>query len=224
MYYLLPTLPSLEVKLILLANYIVCWYVLEALSQLVFKDRSFRFKLIDVLFYSVLSTGFAGILLMEHLQGQFELTTLHIHFLLSTVAFYLFSTLEALRSDQATNWPLVLHHVGFGTILMWYAMLANFPSTYLWMVAVQFTSMFPAFKSLLKRHSPIHFQRYRASLEEADFWCFLCFRIFLQTGVMLYGMYEMYHWGLMHVLIPIGFLLAMYLNIAWFTKIIARRR
>lgn len=213
----------MEVKLLYLVGYTIAWYFTYSLISYYFQKKRLAFKWITVAFYLTVPTSFSVVLLGNYMKGDYQLNSVHIHYLLIIVGFYIFSTIEELRLNSTSNWSLIIHHIVFGLLLSFYLILENFPSSFLWAVAVQFTGVFLSMKALSIEY-PKYYYKYRLMLEEADYWCFLVFRVFFQTLIMAYIIYEMNRMGTLNIFAPLACILAMYLNLRWFVRISVRRK
>ncbi|WP_052599648.1 hypothetical protein [Aureispira sp. CCB-QB1] len=219
---LIHTLSLTELKLYLVFTYTLVWYFLYNAFGFVAQNKAQQLKIITAFFYCLVPTTLSILLFRGTLNGEVNLSSAHIHFLLVIVSFYSFSTIEEFRIKSNYNWALIIHHIAFGLVILKFAISADIPSTWLWIVAVQFSSIFVSLRSILKSY-PKLYKRFNTVLEEADFWTFLLVRMLFQTFMMLSAIYDMYLVDEYRYVLIAAFFLSMLLNIIWFNQIVAKK-
>lgn len=219
---LIHSLSLTEFKLCLVLNYTIVWYFLYNAMGLISSKKAFQLKLIAVLFYTTIPVFLAVTLAQQGFSRTAMITSTQVHLLLIIVAYYLFSTIEELRIKERYNVSIILHHVGFGTMLFLVAVSTDIPAYGLWAVAVQFSAIFVSIRSVLKA-APALYAKFNPLLEECDFIVFFHSRVIFQTLIMFVAVVEMDCGGVSYIAISMGTLLAMSLNLFWFKQILMRR-
>jgi hypothetical protein len=189
---------------------------------LISSNKAFQLKLIAVLFYATIPVFLAFTLAQQQFSRTTIITSTQVHLLLMIVAYYLFSTIEELRIKERYNVSIILHHVGFGSLLFVAAVSSDIPAYGLWAVAVQFSAIFVSIRSVLKA-SPALYAKFNPLLEACDFIIFFLSRVIFQTLIMFIAVVDMDCGGISYIAISMATLLAMVLNFSWFKQILIRR-